>query len=111
MSQAKNNLHLFELDSNSIQDHVEMWHTLDSDYSEESDNWRVDDNLKELGFKSQAEKNITEVFENWNDDDLSRLQAILDAVESGHGDYSSQFESQIIETEEHVFYVAVSFLT
>ena len=108
-----NNLHVFSIskdDNHQDKDLIEMWHNLDSDYDEDSDNWRVDDDLEELGYKSQAEKEIKQ--KDWIEDghdDLSKIERVLQWIEQGHGNYSSQFLSEVTEGDSE-YAVAVSYL-
>lgn len=108
----KNNLHVFRL--NTLQDHIDMWHNLDNDYAEGSDNWRVDDDLKKSGYTSQAEKRVSEIWKSWvgdRSDDEGRLRKLLGEIEAGHGDLSSQFQYKIINLGDKDTLVAISYLT
>jgi hypothetical protein len=98
-------------DNHQDQDLIEMWHNLDSDYDPDSENWRVDDDLEELGYESQAQKEIKQI--DWageNYDDETKICTILGMISDGHGDYSEQFQYEISEGDG-AYAVAVAFLT
>lgn len=109
MGYRTNNLNQFNLDS--VKDYIDMWHELDQDYAE--DNYVKDkSNLEDYSYNSEAEKIIRKLFnEEWNDSDYSRVEYIMQLIKQGHGDFSTQFKFIINETENHDFYVAVSYLT
>jgi hypothetical protein len=98
---------------------IDMWHNLDSDYSEEGAheaeadggcNWRVDGDLQDLGFKSQAEKLVKQMKWSKNDTVIRKISRVLEMVADGHGDYSSSFRYEIKEIGVN-YVVAISFLT
>jgi len=98
-------------DNQQDNDLIGMWHNLDSDYDEGSDNWRVDEDLEELGYKSQVEKEIKE--KDWageDYDDEAKISEVLDMISDGHGDYSCDFK-YIITEGDYSYAVAVAFLS
>jgi len=112
MSNRSLNLHLFSFgndDDEIVQALIDAWHSLDTDYDEGSDNWRVDDDLEELGFNTQAEKEVKQL-DITEYDDVSFIGAVMDMISDGHGSYSSQFTYEIEEQEEG-YCVAVAYLT
>ena len=104
MGYRTNNVHLFELGNDNINDYIDMWTLLDSDYSED-----YGDNYGDADLS--AKDIVTKVFNEWDDCDLSRLTCILEKIRVGHGSYSDDFQWDIIETDDHIMFVAISYLT
>lgn len=108
-----NNLNSFFINKDDNQqdnDLIAMWHELDQDFSENSEdtNFNV---LEAMGYKSLAEQEIKQ--KDWiadGHDDLSKIERVLNWIKQGHGSYSSQFQYLVTECGEG-YTVAVSYLT
>jgi len=121
MSYRSLNLHLFTFsDNDQVTGLIEMWHSLDSDYEETlnleemagfSDLDEIEKWMKK-GYNNMAEAKIKELFKTeYNDDDLSRIEEVIEWMSLGHGSHSDQFAWQVHEDDDHNFCIAVAYMT
>ena len=110
MAYRESNLHLFRVDARDgmVKDLIDMWHQLDSDYDEDSTDWRVDEDVLEGKYTSQAEKEVKTLAVAHSGEDL--IDAVLEAVSSGHGDYSAEFKYKY-QLGFAVYHIAVAYNT